>query len=102
MKYAVIENNKVVNVIEAKAGFKLPGKKIVKSNKAAIGWDYVNEEFIEPIEEIKVKTAKQKRKEKYIEKGWYDTEALIFDILDRGIDAVKIDKDAIFIAHPEV
>jgi len=100
MRYAVIEKGKVINVIEAKSGFEIEGKKLVQSNFANINWDYDGEEFIKPAP--RKKTFKEKRIEKYVDKGWIRPFDLIGDILDRGIDAVKTDRDAIKAAYPEV
>jgi len=45
---------------------------------------------------------KKLREDKYKDKGWESSFDLIDDILDRGLDAVKADRDAIKAAHPEV
>lgn len=48
MRFAVIKNNAVVNLIEAEEGFDLPGFLLVQSDEAGIGWGYENNQFVAP------------------------------------------------------
>lgn len=48
MRTAVIDGNKVVNVIEAEPGFELPGFLLVPTDAAGPGWSYVDGEFVAP------------------------------------------------------
>lgn len=47
MEYAVIENDKVVNVVVAEADYAESQGWILISDKAGIGWDYINGEFVD-------------------------------------------------------
>ena len=46
-------------------------------------------------------TWEEKRKLEYKSKGWNTVYDLIDDILDRGIDKVKLDRDAIKLMYPK-
>lgn len=48
MRTAVIDGTSVVNVIEAEAGFELPGFLLVPTDTAGPGWSYIEGEFIAP------------------------------------------------------
>lgn len=48
MRTAVIDGNKVVNVIEAEPGFEMPGFLLVETGSAGPGWGYVDGEFVAP------------------------------------------------------
>lgn len=48
MRTAVIDDTKVVNVIEAEEGFELPGFLLVPTDTAGPGWSYVDGEFVAP------------------------------------------------------
>lgn len=48
MRTAVIDDTKVVNVIEADPGFELPGFLLVPTNTAGPGWSYVDGQFVAP------------------------------------------------------
>lgn len=50
MRTAVIDDTKVVNVIEADPGFELPGFLLVPTETAGPGWSYVDGEFSPPTE----------------------------------------------------
>lgn len=45
--YAIIENDKVVNVVVAEADYAESQGWILISDKAGIGWDYINGEFVD-------------------------------------------------------
>lgn len=48
MRTAVINDAKVVNVIEAEPGFELPGFLLVPTETAGPGWSYVEGQFAPP------------------------------------------------------
>lgn len=48
MRYAVIEGNSVINVIDAEEGFALDGYELVQSDTAGPGWVYENGVFSPP------------------------------------------------------
>ena len=49
MRYAVIDNGLVVNVIEAEPGFRLAGVALVPSDVAGPGWAYDGADFAPPV-----------------------------------------------------
>ena len=48
MRTAVLDGNKVVNVIEAGPGFELPGFLLVAADGAGPGWGYIDGGFVPP------------------------------------------------------
>ena len=95
MAYVKIKNNIVVQ----KQPYPAPG--FVKvDDKVVCGQIKQGNAFVNP--PPLPKGWKQLRGDEYAAKGWHNVEALVDDILDRGIDAVKTDRDAIKAAHPEV
>lgn len=84
---------------------------IQKSNRPTPGFIEVDDsvqpgqvkqgnEYVDPPQ--RDRTWHEKREAAYKAKGWKSSNDLIDDILDRGIDAVKADRDAIKATHPEV
>jgi len=49
MRYAIIEGGIVANVIEAEAGFTIPGVVLVASDVAGPGWTYDGSAFYPPV-----------------------------------------------------
>ena len=53
MRYAVVKNNIVENVISADEGYDVPNRTLVASDEAAIGWVYLDGALFPPAEKQK-------------------------------------------------
>lgn len=54
MKYAIIENSKVVNLVVSDADYAAQQQWVAATDKVEIGWDYVDGQFVDnrPVPEI--------------------------------------------------
>jgi len=99
MKKALIHNEKVIELATEEFPVHESLEWVDVANTVEVGDDYKDGKATKPA--VPAKSWQQKRREDYRDKGWSDATDLIDDILDRGMDAVKADRDIIKAAHPK-
>ena len=99
MKKALIHNEKVIELATAEFPVHESLEWVDVAETVEVGDDYKNGKATKPV--VPAKSWRQKRREDYRDKGWNDATDLIDDILDRGMDAVKAERDIIKAAHPK-